>query len=62
MFLCISLLYNVHNKLYVLWRVHFFSVFTLQVDRSPTGSGVTARIAVQFHKKQIQLGKVIFHV
>ena len=36
--------------------------FTLQVDRSPTGSGVTARIAVQFHKKLIQLGKIIFHV
>lgn len=28
-----------------------------QADRSPTGSGVTARIAVQFHKKQIQLGQ-----
>ncbi|XP_053553281.1 trans-3-hydroxy-L-proline dehydratase [Bombina bombina] len=26
-----------------------------QVDRSPTGSGVTARIALQYHKGQIQL-------
>ena len=30
----------------------------VQVDRSPCGSGVTARVAVQFHKKQIQLGQV----
>lgn len=29
------------------------------MDRSPTGSGVTARVAVQFHKKQIQLGMYI---
>ncbi|KAG8449389.1 hypothetical protein GDO86_016150 [Hymenochirus boettgeri] len=28
-----------------------------QVDRSPTGSGVTARIALQFHKGLIQLGQ-----
>ena len=27
-----------------------------KVDRSPTGSGVTARIAVQYHKHQIKLG------
>lgn len=27
----------------------------LQVDRSPTGSGVTARIALQYHKGLIQL-------
>ncbi|CAN9507368.1 unnamed protein product [Ophioblennius macclurei] len=26
-----------------------------QVDRSPTGSGVTARVALQYHKGQIQL-------
>ena len=32
---------------------------SVQVDRSPTGSGVTARVAVQFHKKQIKLGKII---
>ncbi|XP_028934298.1 trans-3-hydroxy-L-proline dehydratase isoform X2 [Ornithorhynchus anatinus] len=28
-----------------------------QVDRSPTGSGVTARIALQYHKGLIQLGQ-----
>ncbi|WP_216825534.1 proline racemase family protein [Kiloniella sp. EL199] len=28
-----------------------------QVDRSPTGSGVTARIAVQIAKKQIEIGQ-----
>lgn len=28
-----------------------------QVDRSPTGSGVTARIAVQYHKQQVKLGE-----
>uniref|UniRef100_H3BHD4 trans-L-3-hydroxyproline dehydratase n=1 Tax=Latimeria chalumnae TaxID=7897 RepID=H3BHD4_LATCH len=28
-----------------------------QVDRSPTGSGVTARIALQYHKGHIQLNK-----
>ena len=27
-----------------------------KVDRSPTGSGVTARIALQYHKRQIKLG------
>ncbi|MFD2204055.1 proline racemase family protein [Kiloniella antarctica] len=29
-----------------------------QVDRSPTGSGVTARIAVQHYKQQINMGQV----
>ncbi|KAG9344806.1 hypothetical protein JZ751_010493, partial [Albula glossodonta] len=28
-----------------------------QVDRSPTGSGVTARIALQYHKGLVQLGQ-----
>lgn len=28
-----------------------------QVDRSPTGSGVTARVALQYHKGLIQLGQ-----
>ncbi len=28
-----------------------------QVDRSPTGSGVTARIAVQYHKGLIEKGE-----
>lgn len=28
-----------------------------QVDRSPTGSGVTARVALQFHKGLIQLNQ-----
>lgn len=28
-----------------------------QVDRSPTGSGVTARIALQYHKGLIQLNR-----
>uniref|UniRef100_A0A7M4FLF1 trans-L-3-hydroxyproline dehydratase n=1 Tax=Crocodylus porosus TaxID=8502 RepID=A0A7M4FLF1_CROPO len=28
-----------------------------QVDRSPTGSGVTARIALQYHKRLIKLGQ-----
>ncbi|XP_028410990.1 trans-L-3-hydroxyproline dehydratase-like [Dendronephthya gigantea] len=28
-----------------------------QIDRSPTGSGVTARIAVQYHKQQISLNQ-----
>ena len=37
----------------------FFSPLPVQVDRSPTGSGVTARVAVQFHKKQIQLGQLV---
>lgn len=27
--------------------------FSFQVDRSPCGSGVTARVALQYHKKQI---------
>ena len=31
----------------------------MQVDRSPCGSGVTARVAVQFHKKHVQLGKTV---
>jgi len=29
-----------------------------QVDRAPTGSGVTARVAVQFARGQIRLGEV----
>ena len=27
-----------------------------KIDRSPTGSGVTARVATQYHKHQIKLG------
>lgn len=30
-------------------------VFNIQVDRCPTGSGVTARIAVQYARQQIGL-------
>ena len=30
-----------------------FMLYIFKVDRSPTGSGVTARIAVQHHKQQI---------
>ena len=33
-----------------------FSHF-LQVDRSPTGSGVTARVALQYHKRLILLNQ-----
>ena len=32
-------------------------VVVLQVDRAPTGSGVTARIAVQYARKHIDIGQ-----
>lgn len=36
----------------------FLSLFILkQVDRSPTGSGVTARIALQYHKGLLELNQ-----
>ena len=39
-----------------LWML--LSSFTLkQVDRSPTGSGVTARIALQYHKGLLELNQ-----
>ena len=34
-----------------------FMLYIFKVDRSPTGSGVTARIAVQHHKQQIALNQ-----
>ena len=37
------------------WLMTDLFLFTFQVDRCPTGSGVTARIAVQYAKKQISL-------
>ena len=33
-------------------------LFCVQVDRSPTGSGVTARVAVQYARQQIGLHNV----
>lgn len=39
-------------------NTHLLSFLVLkQVDRSPTGSGVTARIALQYHKGLLQLNQ-----
>ncbi|KAI1897873.1 hypothetical protein AGOR_G00087740 [Albula goreensis] len=38
-------------------RIIFWGRADGQVDRSPTGSGVTARIALQYHKGLVQLGQ-----
>lgn len=36
-------------------RTRFPAFILKQVDRSPTGSGVTARIALQYHKGLLEL-------
>lgn len=42
--------------MYMYFTVNERLSIVSKVDRSPTGSGVTARIATQYHKRQIKLG------